>query len=96
MPEYVYALHDFTPENEDEVPFRLGEPIEVIEKDDAYGDGWWQVSVRIRLGETWQACRLFLSYTVMSGNNGTPFRCGEAWRRMIVILCSIHLSLSIP
>ncbi|KAK0207084.1 hypothetical protein DFS33DRAFT_1318863 [Desarmillaria ectypa] len=41
MPEYVYALHDFIPENEDEVPFRAGERIEVIEKDDAYGDGWW-------------------------------------------------------
>lgn len=43
MPEYVYALHDFTPENEDEVPFRAGEQIEVLEKDDEYGDGWWQV-----------------------------------------------------
>ncbi len=44
MPEYVYALHDFTPENDDEVSFHLGERIEVIEKDDAYNDGWWQVS----------------------------------------------------
>lgn len=43
MPEYVYALHDFQPENEDEVPFRAGERIEVVEKDDQYGDGWWQV-----------------------------------------------------
>lgn len=43
MPEYVYALHDFTPEHEDEVPFRAGERIEVIEKDDQFGDGWWQV-----------------------------------------------------
>ncbi|KAL0950372.1 hypothetical protein HGRIS_010337 [Hohenbuehelia grisea] len=42
MPEYVYGLHDFSPENEDEVPFRAGEPIEVVEKDDEYGDGWWQ------------------------------------------------------
>ncbi|KAF9069085.1 hypothetical protein BDP27DRAFT_1325996 [Rhodocollybia butyracea] len=40
--EYVYALHDFTPENDDEVPFRAGERIQVLEKDDAYGDGWWQ------------------------------------------------------
>lgn len=45
MPEYVYALHDFLPENEDEVPFHAGERIEVIEKDDMYGDGWWQVCV---------------------------------------------------
>jgi hypothetical protein len=43
MPEYVYALHDFLPENEDEVSFHAGERIEVIEKDDMYGDGWWQV-----------------------------------------------------
>ena len=44
MVEYVYALHDFFPEHEDEVSFRAGERIEVIEKDDQYGDGWWQVS----------------------------------------------------
>ncbi|CDO77198.1 hypothetical protein BN946_scf184747.g11 [Trametes cinnabarina] len=42
MPEYVYALHDFTPENPDEVSFRVGDKIEVIEKDELYGDGWWQ------------------------------------------------------
>ena len=43
MVEYVYARHDFLPENEDEVAFRAGELIEVIERDDLYGDGWWQV-----------------------------------------------------
>ncbi|KXN84942.1 Protein pob1 [Leucoagaricus sp. SymC.cos] len=42
MTEYVYALHDFVPENEDEVPFKAGERIEVVEKDELYGDGWWQ------------------------------------------------------
>ncbi|KAG6887274.1 hypothetical protein C0995_016498 [Termitomyces sp. Mi166 len=42
MPEYVYALHDFAPEHEDEVSFHAGERIEVIEKDEQYGDGWWQ------------------------------------------------------
>ncbi|PPQ92793.1 hypothetical protein CVT25_003904 [Psilocybe cyanescens] len=42
MPEYVYALHDFLPEHEDEVTFHAGERIEVVEKDDLYGDGWWQ------------------------------------------------------
>ncbi|KAL7282752.1 hypothetical protein ACG7TL_004227 [Trametes sanguinea] len=42
MPEYVYALHDFTPENPDEVSFKVGDKIEVIEKDELYGDGWWQ------------------------------------------------------
>ncbi|EGO02307.1 hypothetical protein SERLA73DRAFT_49752, partial [Serpula lacrymans var. lacrymans S7.3] len=42
MPEYVYALHDFQPEHEDEISFRAGQPIEVVEKDDLYNDGWWQ------------------------------------------------------
>ncbi|RXW25401.1 hypothetical protein EST38_g391 [Candolleomyces aberdarensis] len=42
MPEYVYALHDFLPEHEDEVSFSAGERIEVIERDDQFGDGWWQ------------------------------------------------------
>lgn len=44
MPEYRYALHDFLPEHEDEISFRAGDRIEVIEKDDQYSDGWWQVS----------------------------------------------------
>ncbi|KAH9927346.1 uncharacterized protein B0H18DRAFT_1084840 [Fomitopsis serialis] len=42
MPEYVYALHEFTPENPDEVSFKIGDKVEVIEKDDLYGDGWWK------------------------------------------------------
>jgi hypothetical protein len=45
MPEYVYALHDFLPNYEDEVSFHAGELIEVIEKDGMYGDGWWHVCV---------------------------------------------------
>ncbi|KAG7097532.1 hypothetical protein E1B28_004874 [Marasmius oreades] len=40
--EYVYALHDFQAEKEDEVSFKAADRIEVIEKDDLYGDGWWQ------------------------------------------------------
>jgi len=44
MPEYVYALFDFAPENPDEIQFNAGDRIEVVEKDDVYGDGWWQVS----------------------------------------------------
>jgi SH3 domain len=43
--EYVYALHDFVPQNDDEIAFEAGERIEVIEKDDLYGDGWWTVSI---------------------------------------------------
>ncbi|KZT60847.1 hypothetical protein CALCODRAFT_480491 [Calocera cornea HHB12733] len=42
MPDFVYALHDFIAEHEDEIPFRAGERIEVVEKDDEFGDGWWQ------------------------------------------------------
>ncbi|EJU06671.1 hypothetical protein DACRYDRAFT_113317 [Dacryopinax primogenitus] len=42
MPEFVYALHDFVAEHEDEIPFRAGESIEIIERDDEFGDGWWQ------------------------------------------------------
>lgn len=44
MPEYVYALFDFAPENPDELYFKAGDRIEVLEKDDVYSDGWWQVS----------------------------------------------------
>jgi hypothetical protein len=43
MAEYVYARHDFAPEHEDEIAFHAGDRIEVIEKDDLYSDGWWQV-----------------------------------------------------
>ncbi|KAH8977537.1 hypothetical protein EDB92DRAFT_1916615 [Lactarius akahatsu] len=42
MVEYVYARHDFVPEHEDEISFRAGERIEVVEKDEQYEDGWWQ------------------------------------------------------
>lgn len=42
--EKVYGLHEFLAENPDEVSFRVGETILVVEKDDAYQDGWWQVS----------------------------------------------------
>lgn len=45
MPDYVYALHDFAPEHEDEISFSAGDRIEVIERDDMYGDGWWQVGL---------------------------------------------------
>lgn len=44
MVEYVYARHDFLPEHEDEIDFRAGERIEIVEKDEIYSDGWWQVS----------------------------------------------------
>lgn len=43
MAEFVYAVHDFTPEHDDEIAFNAGERIQIVEKDDLYGDGWWQV-----------------------------------------------------
>lgn len=43
-PEIVYAIHNFVAENEDEIPFTLGDPIVVLEKDEKYQDGWWQVT----------------------------------------------------
>ena len=45
MSEYVYALFDFVPENPDEIHFKAGERVEVVERDDVYSDGWWQVRV---------------------------------------------------
>jgi hypothetical protein len=39
----VYGLHAFVAENEDEISFAPGEEVIVLEKDDQYGDGWWQV-----------------------------------------------------
>ena len=46
MAEYVYARHDFVPEHEDEISFLAGERIEVVERDELYEDGWWQVCFR--------------------------------------------------
>ncbi|WFD32289.1 hypothetical protein MSPP1_003334 [Malassezia sp. CBS 17886] len=40
--EFVYALYNFDAENPDEVSFKVGERVLVVEKDDAYGDGWYQ------------------------------------------------------
>jgi hypothetical protein len=40
----VYAVHKFEAENQDELNFHVGEAIVVLEKDEKYMDGWWQVS----------------------------------------------------
>ncbi|SAM08125.1 hypothetical protein [Absidia glauca] len=45
MPEQVFAIHDFEREHEDEISFLAGEPILVLEKDEKYNDGWWQVGL---------------------------------------------------
>ena len=43
MPETVWAIHNFEAEAEDEISFHIGEPIIVLQKDDLYQDGWWEV-----------------------------------------------------
>lgn len=43
MVDVVYALHTFEAENEDELTFEAGERIIVLERDDQYSDGWFQV-----------------------------------------------------
>lgn len=50
--DVVWALHTFEAENEDELTFEAGEKIVVLERDDQYGDGWFQVS-SLRLRGLW-------------------------------------------
>lgn len=40
---FRYGLYPFAAENDDEISFVPGERIEILEQDDQYGDGWWQV-----------------------------------------------------
>ncbi|GAA5977063.1 hypothetical protein JCM11641_001289 [Rhodosporidiobolus odoratus] len=40
--DIVWALHTFEAENEDELAFEAGEVIAVLERDDQFGDGWFQ------------------------------------------------------
>src|SRR5690349_3738150 len=63
----VYALHDFVGENEDEITFYVGESIAVIEKDELYNDGWWQVS----------------GGTVFLWWSGSPLTCRMMYRAVI-------------
>jgi len=39
----VRAVHTFVAEHGDELEFSAGEEIEVLERDEAFGDGWWRV-----------------------------------------------------
>ncbi|KAH7343136.1 hypothetical protein B0J17DRAFT_165058 [Rhizoctonia solani] len=47
---YVWAQHDFVPEHDDELEFRAGDRIEIMERDELYGDGWWQGRVNGKTG----------------------------------------------
>ncbi|EJT49524.1 phospholipid binding protein [Trichosporon asahii var. asahii CBS 2479] len=38
----VTAVHTFVAEHDDELEFQAGDKITVIEKDEAFGDGWWR------------------------------------------------------
>ncbi|GAA6048147.1 hypothetical protein JCM3770_003684 [Rhodotorula araucariae] len=40
--DILWALHTFEAENDDELAFEAGERIIVLERDDQYGDGWFQ------------------------------------------------------
>ncbi|CAG8836492.1 23724_t:CDS:2, partial [Racocetra persica] len=44
--ETVYAIHNFYAENDDELTFKVGDPILVLEKDEMYWDGWWQPRIQ--------------------------------------------------
>jgi hypothetical protein len=41
--DIVYVIHHFEAENEDEISLCIGDPVIVLEKDDGFEDGWWQV-----------------------------------------------------
>jgi hypothetical protein len=41
--ETVYAAHNFEAENDDELTFKVGETVIVMQKDDGFNDGWWKV-----------------------------------------------------
>jgi hypothetical protein len=43
MALYVTAVHTFVAEHADELEFQAGDKIEVLERDEAFGDGWWKV-----------------------------------------------------
>lgn len=45
--EIVYTVHKFEAENVDEISINVGEQVIVLEKDEGFNDGWWQVSVDI-------------------------------------------------
>ncbi|KAI9222225.1 hypothetical protein BC828DRAFT_378987 [Blastocladiella britannica] len=44
--DIVFAIHDFNAEDEDEVTFKTGEEIIVLERDAEFGDGWWMGRTR--------------------------------------------------
>lgn len=51
-----WALHDFEAENEDELSFFAGEQIIITQRDELYGDGWFEVSLDLpeMAGRIWR------------------------------------------
>jgi hypothetical protein len=54
------AIHTFVAEHGDELGFDIGDVIEILEKDDSYGDGWWRVS--ISKAHCCLTCRIYLPF----------------------------------
>ncbi|KAJ3004647.1 polar growth protein [Thoreauomyces humboldtii] len=42
LPFTVYGRHAFNAEEADEISFAAAEPIQVLERDELYSDGWWR------------------------------------------------------
>lgn len=42
--DIVYVVHQFEAENEDEINLCIGDSVIVLERDDGFEDGWWQVT----------------------------------------------------
>ena len=42
--EYLLVMHDFIARSPDELDLKKGSKVELLERDDEYGDGWYQVS----------------------------------------------------
>jgi len=49
QPEYLDVLHDFQARSGDELTLKKGSQIELIERDDEYGDGWYSVWIPVSL-----------------------------------------------
>lgn len=58
----VYAVHNFEAENEDEINFSIGEAITVLEKDEKYLDGWWQVHTYTYLNKFLFRRNVYINY----------------------------------
>jgi hypothetical protein len=68
----VYCLHAFHAENADELSFDAGGWVDVLEKDDEFGDGWWKGR---RVGEATGEGGLFpASYVLAEGVDPGPWR----------------------